>query len=74
MQMEMWAYVVAKHYSISLTEAYAMSPTLFRQSLAWALAIDEEQAKERRRSGKQAASGRETISLDYMHQLKDEGI
>jgi len=74
MQMEMWAYMVAKHYSISLTEAYSMSPDLFRQSLAWALAVEEKQAQERNRANKQSKSGKETISLDQLSRLNDEGI
>ena len=45
-QLQGLAYRVAKHYGISLLEVYSMSPALFRQSLAWALVVEEEQQEQ----------------------------
>ena len=41
-QVELWAYTIAKHYSISLLEVYSMPPRLFKQSLVWAMVATEE--------------------------------
>lgn len=66
LQVESWAYIIAKHFGISLLEVYSMPQDLFKQSLVWALAINEEEEKERKRSEQQAKSGgNETVSLDY---------
>ncbi len=62
MQMQLFAYIVAKHYSISLHEVYNMSEPIFRQSLAWALAINEEERKEER---KQNTESNDTVEFDY---------
>tara|TARA_R100000781_G_C4037186_1_gene112726 strand:+ start:336 stop:611 length:276 start_codon:yes stop_codon:yes gene_type:complete len=65
-QLQGLAYRVAKHYGISLLEVYSMSPALFKQSLAWALVVDEE-IEERKKVQQQKAKskGNETVRLDY---------
>ena len=63
---EYLAYVVAKHYNISLYEVYKMPLPIFKQSLIWAMAIQEEQEKENKRAEQEAKAGdREVVSLDY---------
>ena len=49
LQHQLFAYIVAKHYSISLTEVYQMEDDVFTQSIAWALAVQEEEENELRR-------------------------
>ena len=49
LQMQLFAYIVAKHYGISLVEVYAMPEEIFKQSLIWAMAINEKEEKEQRR-------------------------
>ena len=72
-QLQGLAYRVAKHYGISLLEVYSMSPALFRQSLAWALVVEEEQ-QERAKVQKQKAKskGNETVRLDYTFLDKED--
>ena len=66
MQVQMWAYIIAKHYGILLAAVYEMPSSLFQQSLIWALAINEEQEKERAvQKQKSKSKGNETVSLDY---------
>lgn len=65
LQSQMFAYLVAKHYGISLTEVLQMSPEIFNQSLSWALAIDSKNKKEQERASAQSNSGNETVTLDY---------
>jgi len=66
MQLELWAYVIATHYSISLKEVHEMTPATFQQSLSWALAGRNQQEKQMKRQRQEAKSGgRETVSLDY---------
>lgn len=65
LQHQLFAYIVAKHYSISLTEVYQMEDEIFTQSLAWALAIQEEEEKETRRQQMRENTSNETVSLDY---------
>tara|TARA_R100001510_G_C7604702_1_gene170230 strand:+ start:641 stop:919 length:279 start_codon:yes stop_codon:yes gene_type:complete len=66
LQMELWAYVVAKHYGISLKEVYEMTPETFQQSLTWALVGRKQEEKEMKRQRQQANSGgQETVTLDY---------
>lgn len=60
--MQLFAYLVAKHYSISLHEVYHMSAPIFKQSLSWALAIDEEERRERK---KQTTESDDTVEFDY---------
>ena len=49
LQTQLFAYIVAKHYGISLTEVLNMERGVFKQSLVWAMAVDNEQGKERKR-------------------------
>ena len=72
MQVQSWAYIIAKHFGISLLEVYSMPQDLFRQSLVWALAVNEEEEKERKKSERNSRSGSgETVDLDYSF-LDDE--
>tara|TARA_R110000796_G_scaffold9179_1_gene31498 strand:+ start:280 stop:564 length:285 start_codon:yes stop_codon:yes gene_type:complete len=65
-QVELWAYTIAKHYSISLLEVYSMPPRLFKQSLVWAMVGTEEQNKQNKQNKQQAKAGdREMVKLDY---------
>tara|TARA_B100001245_G_scaffold230246_1_gene209495 strand:- start:1307 stop:1585 length:279 start_codon:yes stop_codon:yes gene_type:complete len=65
LQNQLFAYIVAKHYSISLTEVYQMEDDVFTQSIAWALAVQEEEEKELRRQQMQDETSNETVSVDY---------
>ena len=66
MQMQLFAYLVAKHYSISLSEVYQMSEEIFKQSLVWALAIEGEQEKAMEKARISDSSGsNELITFDY---------
>ncbi len=66
LQMELWAYVVAKHYGISLKEVHEMTSETFQQSLTWALVGRKQEEKEMKRQRQQANSGgQETVTLDY---------
>ena len=66
LQLQLFAYLIAKHYGISLTEVYQMSEEIFSQSLVWAMAIEEEEKKAMERSRVSSDSGSsEVISLDY---------
>ena len=73
LQTQLFAYIVAKHYGISLTEVLNMERGVFKQSLVWAMAVDDEQGKERKRLNMQERTGNETITLDYSFlQMEDE--
>ena len=66
MHLQMLAYIVAQHYTISLKEVYSMSEDMFRQSLAWALAVkveEEKQAEKDRVSSNSDSS--DLVTLDY---------
>jgi hypothetical protein len=63
--MEMAAYSVAKHFSISLADAYAMPLDLFFQSLEWAITVQKLQAEEMQKQAGAAKHSGEAISLDY---------
>ena len=66
LQMEMKAYIVAKHYSISIKEVHEMTPQQFFQSFTWAIVGRKEEEKANKRSNQSSKSGsRETVSLDY---------
>ena len=66
MQMQLFAYLVAKHYSISLTEVYQMSAEVFKQSLVWAMAIEGEQEKAMEKQRVKSNSGSsEIVTFDY---------
>ncbi len=65
-QIELWAYIIAKHYNISLTEVYSMPKQIFKQSLVWAMVSTDEKNKNIERTKQQAKSGdREVVGLDY---------
>jgi len=66
LQLKLFAYLVAKHYGVSLTEVYQMSEEIFTQSLVWALAVEEEQGKEYERQRFIEKSGsNEIVTFDY---------
>tara|TARA_R100000005_G_C4994845_1_gene201784 strand:+ start:1280 stop:1567 length:288 start_codon:yes stop_codon:yes gene_type:complete len=66
LHLQMFAYVVAKHYRISLMEVYNMSEEVFKQSLVWALAVEEEQQKEQEKQDMVNRTGSsEIITFDY---------
>lgn len=66
LQLELFAYMVAKHYGVSLTEVYQMSEEIFTQSLVWALAVEEEQEKEvARQKFAESTDSNEIITFDY---------
>ena len=62
-QIELWAYIIAKHFGISLMEVYSMPPHLFKQSLVWAMVSTEENNKRKKEQAK--AGDREVVPLDY---------
>ena len=62
---QLFAYRIAKHYNISLGEVYNMSDELFTQSLAWAMAVEEEQKKDAELQRTKASTSQEGVSLDY---------
>ena len=63
LQTQLFAYIVAKHYSISLHEVYNMSEPIFRQSLSWALAINEEERLEQKKQ--KVSESDDTVEFDY---------
>jgi hypothetical protein len=66
MQLELWSYMIAKHFGISLKEVDDMHPETFRRSLVWTLvgiAQEEKANKQQRQEAK--SGGRETVSVDY---------
>tara|TARA_Y100001973_G_scaffold61948_1_gene91001 strand:+ start:2671 stop:2949 length:279 start_codon:yes stop_codon:yes gene_type:complete len=66
LSLEMQAYIVAKHYSISIKEVQEMTPQQFYQSYTWAMVARKEEEKANKRNNQSAKSGgRETVSLDY---------
>ena len=72
-QLQGLAYRVAKHYGVSLLEVYSMSPAIFKQSLAWALVVEEEQVKQQEVAKQKAKSnGNETVRLDYSFLDKED--
>ena len=65
-QIELWAYIIAKHYNISLTEVYSMPKQIFKQSLVWAMVSTEEKNKNIERKKQKAKSrDREVVGVDY---------
>ena len=63
--MQLFAYIVAKHYSISLSEVYSMSEDVFKQSLSWALAMNEEERLEQKRQDMSDSTSSEVVEFDY---------
>ena len=66
LQAELYAYIVATHYNISLHDVYNMPLPIFQQSLKWALAVkDEKDKKQEIEKQKSKAGDREVVGLDY---------
>ena len=58
--------MVAKHYGVSLMEVYQMDDDVFKQSLVWAMAVEEEQEKEAERQRFiENTDSSEIITFDY---------
>ena len=65
LQFQMLAYIVAKHYGISLTEVLNMTPEVLTQSYVWAIAVEEEKNRNREKANKENTTGNETVKVDY---------
>tara|TARA_R110002051_G_C8585925_1_gene478046 strand:+ start:497 stop:778 length:282 start_codon:yes stop_codon:yes gene_type:complete len=66
LQLELFAYMVAKHYGVSLMEVYQMSEEIFTKSLVWAMAVEEEQEKAaKRQEFVENTDSSEIVNLDY---------
>ncbi len=65
LQNQLFAYFVAKHYNISLQEVLTMPIETFRQSLNWAIVMEEKDKAERDKQTMQNKTSNETITLDY---------
>jgi hypothetical protein len=65
LQNQLFAYIVAKHYGISLGEVYNMGQETFKQSLVWALAIEDQERKERKKQEMESSTNNETVTFDY---------
>ena len=73
LQLQLFAYNIAKHYGISLTEVYNMSDEIFKQSLVWAMAFDAEE--ERQAEDARVRSNSESndiVRLDYSFLQEDD--
>ena len=70
MQNQLFAYIVAKHYGVSLNEVYSMGEGVFKQSRLWALAIEDEERKAQKRQEMENSTSNETVTFDYdfLHQ------
>ena len=73
LQLQLFAYNIAKHYGISLTEVYNMSDEIFKQSLVWAMVYDAEEEKQaedaRVRSNSESS---DIVRLDYSFLQEDD--
>ena len=66
LQAELYAYIVASHYGVSLHDVYNMPLPIFQQSLTLALAVREHRDKNREVQKQKAKAGdKEVVSLDY---------
>ena len=65
LQLQLFAYTVAKHYNISLTEVYNITPDIFKQSLVWAMVAEEEKEKEERRQRVSEGESNDVVEFDY---------
>tara|TARA_R110002167_G_scaffold15540_5_gene61972 strand:+ start:862 stop:1140 length:279 start_codon:yes stop_codon:yes gene_type:complete len=66
LQLETQAYIVAKHYSISIKEVHEMTPQQFYQSYTWAMVGRRQEEKEQKKQNTASKGGsRETVSPDY---------
>ncbi len=61
----MFAYTIAKHYNISLTEVYNMSDEIFKQSLVWALVAQDQEEKAERKSKMAESASDDLVDFDY---------
>jgi hypothetical protein len=69
----LFAYNIAKHYNISLTEVYNMSEEIFKQSLAWAMAFDAEQERQEEKDRIRGNSdSSDIVTLDYSFLQEDD--
>ena len=65
-QLQLFAYTVAKHYGISLREVYMMEESMFKQSLAWAMAVEHEREEAEKKERLRSSSGSdEVVDFDY---------
>lgn len=65
LQNQLFAYIVAKHYGLSIGEVLNMPMGEFRQSLSWAIAMQDRENKQRAKQKMENETGNETITLDY---------
>tara|TARA_Y100000361_G_scaffold93250_1_gene83199 strand:+ start:2215 stop:2472 length:258 start_codon:yes stop_codon:yes gene_type:complete len=65
LQSELFAYLVATHYKISLQEAYDMDIDVFKKSLSWAMAMNERDKKNIEKQSLKQRTGGEVVDLDY---------
>jgi|TARA_A200000159_G_scaffold77362_1_gene71650 hypothetical protein len=69
----LFAYNIAKHYGISLTEVYNMSEEIFRQSLVWAMVYDAEEEKQAEESRVRSnTESNDIVKLDYSFLQEDD--
>jgi hypothetical protein len=73
LQNQLFAYFVAKHYSISLQEVLTMPIEIFNQSLNWAIVMEEKERAERNKELMENKTSNETITLDYSFLDSEEG-
>tara|TARA_A100001201_G_C3934003_1_gene154463 strand:- start:206 stop:424 length:219 start_codon:yes stop_codon:yes gene_type:complete len=71
LQLELWAYVIAKHFSISIKEVHEMNPKQFQQSLVWTMVGRKQEEKEHKKRAQSEGGSRETVSLDYNWAMED---
>ncbi len=67
--MDVWAYMVAKHYGISLQDAFMMDPHMFIKSAELATAAKTVQNEQ---SKKDANPKQEVVPLDFVF-LDEDG-
>tara|TARA_R100001015_G_C4624638_1_gene182854 strand:- start:998 stop:1279 length:282 start_codon:yes stop_codon:yes gene_type:complete len=66
LQIQLFAYTVAKHYGISLAEAYQMERSIFQQSLIWAIAANEEEEEQQRKAEMESRTeSNDIVEFDY---------
>jgi hypothetical protein len=65
LHIQTFAYIIAKHYGVSLQEVYGMDRELFKQSLVWAMAVDKREKQQQNKQNKQNNTGSEVVSVDY---------
>ena len=64
-RLQLFAYTIAKHYNISLTEVYNMSDEIFKQSLVWALVAQDQEEKAERKSKMAESASEDLVDFDY---------